>query len=301
MFVPMGTKEKPVDRSLAGMRLDQVLPMLWPEVSRTLGRKLIGSGAVYVNSSRCHKNGKILRMGDRVSLVQSEEARRAALAPRTEFEITAKHILFEDDHWLVLNKPPGLPTHATVDTSRHHLVRAAEAYLEKSQPKGPYVGVHHRLDKDTSGVILFSKSKEANGPLAKAFQERAMEKTYLAICKGPSVGERTIKSYMGPSPRNKRIQSSLPKGGKFAETKIRTLEERKGLFLVEAKPTTGRMHQIRVHLSECGMPILGDTVYGGAPGPRVLLHAWRLELLGKSFCAPLPDDFQQLAFRGPEE
>ena len=141
--------------------------------------------------------------------------------------------------------------------------------------------------------------------MAQAFQDRQVQKTYLAVCLGELNAPQVLKSYLAESKQNKRKIQSVHSGGKYAETSIRSIEKRvvqaRSISLIEAQPKTGRTHQIRVHLSENGLPILGDETYGVRfPGvKRVLLHAWKLELLGKTFCAPLPQDIRILDFSDP--
>ena len=285
-------------------RLDKVIPLHSKELSRSQARKLIENGSVYVNQKRCHKNSRTVEKGDRIRVVISEKPAEAAPI------FDDARIIFENPDIVVVNKPPFLPTHETIDSSRFHLVQALQEWMAKRDRKKPaeiYLGIHHRLDRDTSGLILFTKRKEANAAVAQAFQNQEVRKTYLALCQGKLESPETIKSFLGPSPRNKRIMASVKRGGKFAETEVKPAGSKSigGMFysLVEAKPKTGRTHQIRVHLSENGLPILGDKTYGveHPEATRVMLHAWKLEILGKTFQAPLPDDFRFLDFKAPRE
>jgi len=181
------------------------------------------------------------------------------------------------------------------------------AARDKMLPGRVYLGIHHRLDVNTSGAILFTKRKEANASVAQAFQEREVQKTYLALSLGELKEPVVIKSFLAESRQNKRVVCSVRSGGKYAETAVRALETRiilaRKVSLIEASPKTGRTHQIRVHLAENKLPILGDETYGVrfSGARRVMLHAWKLELLGKSFRAPLPDDFRELDFHEPGE
>jgi RluA family pseudouridine synthase len=282
-------------------RLDKVIPFLAKEISRNTARKLVENGSVYVNTKRCKQNAKVLVMGDKIRLVIDESK-----DDKEEFLFTADRVVFEDQDLIVVNKPPYLPTHETIDTSRHHLVVALQKFLgdrDKKKPPMVYLGIHHRLDVNTSGLILFTKRKEANAAVAQAFQEHRVQKTYLALSRGKLPEPKVLKSFIGPSARNKRVFASILRNGKYAETEIRGLESKGDITLVEAKPKTGRTHQIRVHLSENGLPILGDQTYGVThpKAPRVMLHAWRLEILGKTFRAPLPEDFLRLAFDEPRD
>jgi 23S rRNA pseudouridine1911/1915/1917 synthase len=295
----MKTLDLRLDQEAVDPRLDKVIAQLAPEISRSQARKLVEEGAVYVNQKRCRMNSKTLRVGDKIRILLREK-------PVEELrELEAARILFEDKDWIVVNKPPHLPTHETIDNTRFHLALAVQEFLAKREKKKPseiYLGIHHRLDRDTSGAILFTKRKEANAAVAQAFQNREVQKTYLAISAGSLSQPTTIKSFLGTHPRNKRLICSVKKGGKFAETEVRALEQKilqgKPISLIEAKPKTGRTHQIRVHLSENKLPILGDKTYGieHPSAKRVLLHAWKLELLGKTICAPLPEDFRFVDF-----
>ncbi|MGZ3738946.1 MAG: RluA family pseudouridine synthase, partial [Bdellovibrionota bacterium] len=283
-------------------------PLHVKTLSRGAARKLIEGGAVYLNRKRCQQNGKIVRAGDKVRVMEAPESAQER-GPQ-EFRFTAEHIIFEDQDWIVVNKPPALPTHETIDSSRHHLVRSLQNFLgerDKILPARVYLGIHHRLDVNTSGAILFTKRKEANSAVSQAFQERHVQKTYLAASLGELSEPRLIKSFLAESRQNKRKIESVRSGGKYAETAIRSVETKmlqaRRVSLIEASPKTGRTHQIRVHLAENDLPILGDETYGVRfPGvKRVLLHAWKLELMGKSFRAPLPDDFRILDFHEPGE
>ncbi len=290
-------------------RLDKVIPLHVKELSRGASRKLIENGSVYVNRKRCTKNGKLLQAGDkvRVMLGSPEDIR---VKKDDEFRFTADRVLYEDQNIIVVNKPPALPTHETIDTSRNHLQRSVSLFLAergKILPGRVYLGIHHRLDVNTSGAILFTKRKEANAAVAKAFQEREVQKTYLALSLGELKEPVVIKSFLAESRQNKRMVCSVRSGGKYAETAVRSLETKiiqaRKISLIEASPKTGRTHQIRVHLAENNLPILGDETYGVrfSGAKRVMLHAWNLELLGKSFRAPLPDDFRELDFHEPGE
>jgi 23S rRNA pseudouridine1911/1915/1917 synthase len=284
-------------------RLDKVIPFYVENISRSAARKLIENGSVYVNRKRCKMNAKVINVGDKLRVMVD-----ALEKEQEDIKLTKEQILFEDKDIIVVNKPPLLPTHETRDQSRHHLVQALKEFIgerDKKSPKDVYLGIHHRLDRDTSGVIMFTKRTEANAKVAQAFQAQEVRKTYMAIVLGGLPKPIAIKSFLGPSPKNKRQQATVQRGGKFAETLVRAIatsnSRGKLLTMVEAAPKTGRTHQIRVHLSENNMPIIGDHTYGVQfPGaPRLMLHAWRLDILGKQFHAPLPQDFRDLDFEEP--
>lgn len=246
-----------------------------------------------------------------------------------EFELDGSRVLFEDDAIIVVNKPPHFPTEPTFVQDRDNLRSAVVRYLHKKiglDKNPPYCGIVHRLDRDTSGVILFSKRRDCNAALFKAFdssglendggaasQERVAKKVYVALCeRGGSLGlandsagkEFSVRNYLGRVSGKSQAAKwgSVPKekGGKFARTDFKILKEKGGRCLIEARLLTGRTHQIRVHLSQSGLPILGDVLYGGRAAERIFLHAFALELPHPEsgeplrFEAPLPDEFYQL-------
>jgi RluA family pseudouridine synthase len=209
-------------------------------------------------------------------------------------------ILFEDEFLLAINKPPGLPSQPTVDRKRDDLFT-----LIKKQMKSEQIFLHHRLDRDTSGVILLSKSKKANAPLTEMFRQHQFIKIYWALAKSQSKNQNSweIQNHLiarrkdGRSVKMFRTES----GGDFAHTIFRKLEASAEVDLIEAQPLTGRTHQIRVHLLHSGASILGDSLYGGKDSrvPRLMLHAKSLrfphpisgiEILIE---APLPADFEK--------
>ena len=242
-----------------------------------------------------------------------------------KFELDSSRVLYEDDAIIVVNKPPRFPTEPTFVQDRDNLRAAVIRYLHKKiglEKNPPYCGIVHRLDRDTSGVILFSKRRDCNAALFAAFdssrheeglasQERAAKKIYVAVCEpaAPSGLESSLRIDSSFSVQNYLGRVSLKsqaakwgfvpkeKGGKFARTDFKVLEKSGGRLFVQAELFTGRTHQIRVHLSQHGLPILGDQLYGGAQAERIFLHALSLELphplTGKPlrFEAPLPPEF----------
>ncbi|MCA9656369.1 MAG: RluA family pseudouridine synthase [Myxococcales bacterium] len=200
-------------------------------------------------------------------------------------ELTARRILYEDADVLLVDKPPGLVSHATVDPRRDHLVAALRRLLRARDGEAGHLGLVHRLDRDTSGVVLLSRRAEHDATLGAAFAEHRIEKVYLAIVRaagGASFPAGTIEQRAplapgrGPGGRTLVVRA----GGKPSRTELRARLSEGELVLVEARPRTGRTHQIRVHLAELGFPILGDALYGGAEPDvkRLLLHAWCLGL-----------------------
>ncbi|WP_413581712.1 RluA family pseudouridine synthase [Bdellovibrio sp. HCB288] len=192
-------------------------------------------------------------------------------------------ILFEDDWFLAAEKPAGLPSQATVDKSRPDFFNLLKKQLQDERGKDFYLALHHRLDRDTSGVMIFAKNKEANDPLAGMFKNHLVQKTYQALTRNRKMPETwEIKNHLSEVRDGKlkkmKMKSTLS-GGDKAHTKFRIMEKFKLGMLVEAQPLTGRMHQIRVHLAEEHMGIFGDDIYpcNKTPeAPRLMLHALSL-------------------------
>jgi RluA family pseudouridine synthase len=246
-------------------------------------RALVAAGAVRVDGEALRAAGRPVRAGERVAaLVRRELLRPRATASDRPFRFTPGAILYRDDVLLAVDKPPGLPTHATADPSRPSLVGHVERYLRETGAAG-YVAVHQRLDRDTSGVVLLATDRRANEGLARAFAGRDVEKTYLALTARPSpLPPRRLRIDAPLATVGGRGGRGVAVGGadaKPAETECLVREVLAAALLVEARPLTGRKHQIRAHLAHVGMPILGDPVYGaGGRAPRVMLHARRLAL-----------------------
>jgi RluA family pseudouridine synthase len=220
-------------------------------------------------------------------------------------ELPAAAVLHVDDDLLLVDKPAGLPSDRTPDPRRDHLVAAAGRLLARLglpvEEGGPWI--HNRLDRDTTGVVAMALSGRANGPLGAIFAERGAEKVYLALVERVWEGGDEVEAReplrAGAGGRVEVVRS----GGKPARTSLRVLARGAGGVLVVARPATGRTHQIRVHLAHRGAPIVGDELYGGAPGPRLMLHAWRLSLphpvTGEALAvtSPIPPDFAREAAR----
>jgi len=300
--------------SQAGRRLADVLAS-W--VGEALGRPvpmariraLVAARGVRVNGEVPRTAGQPVRAGQRVeALVRPELLRPRAIATDRPFRLTSSAILFHDGALLAVDKPPGLPTHATADPSRPSLVGHVERFLREAASR-PYVAVHQRLDRDTSGVVLFAIDPRANEALARAFSGRAVEKTYVALTARPAAaprrGLRVSVPLSAPGPKGGRRVAVGGEGAKPAETAVVVREVLAQALLVEARPLTGRKHQVRAHLAHAGMPILGDPVYGDAGGraPRLMLHARRLALshplTGEPLAieSPLPADFEAVLSR----
>jgi 23S rRNA pseudouridine1911/1915/1917 synthase len=288
------------------------------EVARARVRALIAAGAVQIDGVPRRSPSLGLRAGARVDALLHLEALRSS-ASRTDrpFTLGAADVLYEDDWLIAIDKPPGLPTHATADPHRPSLAGALQE-KRAAAGHGRYVAIHQRLDRDTSGVVVFAIDPAANEGLARAFAGRQVEKTYVALARLPvgaaasvTKGSKlTIDVPLAVS-QDGRVRAGGP-GAKAATTEVTVRETLNGLLLVEARPASGRKHQVRVHLAHAGFPIAGDPLYGvqapGLPAPRLMLHAARLMLphpiSGRPLVleSPLPLDFVLLLekARSPE-
>jgi RluA family pseudouridine synthase len=312
-----------IDGAHQGARLDlflgQALPKaLGREVTRGQLHKLIEAGAVRINGRPERAISRVLPPDGRIEVFADVAKFGPAGASKNVAVLakpvawTAAQILFEDDWLIAVNKPVGLPTQPTLDVSRPNVLGALKNFLQKRDGGSPYLGLHHRLDRDTSGVLLFTKDQKANAGVAALFASRSLQKTYQALCLGkgscPDCWE--VENHLGVVARAGKDSKfgAVRSGGDPAHTSFKVLERFPGALLVEAQPHTGRTHQIRVHLAGGGYPILGDAFYGGpvdlrpAPGlnlhiPRVMLHAASLVFLHPLTNAPLtirspwPEDF----------
>jgi RluA family pseudouridine synthase len=289
-------------REHEGRRLDALL-LAWlgealaRPLSRSAVRRLVMAGAVRVQGRPLRRPGLAVRAGQRIAVVVDLQRLVPAAAP----EASSLKVLYADEVLLAVDKPPGLPTHATADPSRPNLVGLVKARLARPGSPEPYLAVHHRLDRDVSGVVLFATRPAANPGLSRAFMGRDVEKVYhaLTVRPGSDVPETwTVRDRLAPAGKRRVVRAA--EEGHEAETRFRLLERHSRGLLVEALPLTGRKHQIRAHLALRGLPILGDVTYGAPRGsaPRVMLHAIRLALPHPTTGAPLviaspyPPDFR---------
>lgn len=293
--------------AIAG-RLDSVLSEL-SGLSRSQAAALIAAGQVWVGGVMVSKASLKLRGG--------EELRWAApqvQLPNIEPEDVPLDILYEDDALIAINKPPNMTTHPAGSVQSGTLVNALLGRMPLPEQadfdsEGGYrPGIVHRLDKDTSGVIVVAKTVAAHAALSRSFKERETRKTYLAIAAGQWKAQQ-VASVDAPIGRHPTQRQRMTVGGaaaREAQTRFVPLAAHMGghgrtLALAQCEPRTGRTHQIRVHLAHLGSPILGDSVYGRPSEaiPRQALHAWKLSLphpvSGKllHLHAPAPDDLLQ--------
>jgi 23S rRNA pseudouridine1911/1915/1917 synthase len=281
------------------VRLDLALIALHPELSRRRAREVIEKGQVSVAGRTLTEAGESVDTDDDIVWDPNRRAvRRARLS---------LPILYVDDEVLVLDKPAGLlavPTAPDAPDEDTALARVKD-YARHRNPRHPYAGVVHRLDRDTSGALAFALSPEARGALRALFREHRMERRYVALVRGAPRADRGVidrpiaESYEGGRRRIARPGDDA----RPAVTRYTVLERFEGAALLELELETGRQHQIRLHLAHEGWPILGDPVYGsasrGVPAPRQMLHARLLgfahPLTGAPVRAesPLPEDFRR--------
>lgn len=272
-------------------RLDQHVVGLMPDLSRASVAKLINRGNVKVNGIVQTKAGYKLRQNDKVEV--DYDALQEEAIPEIELEV-----LYEDDDCVVINKPVGILTHSKGAFNPEATV-ATWASSRVKDLSGERAGIVHRLDRATSGVMIVAKHPEALSWLQKQFSQRRTKKTYAAVVQGTFKEPEAIIDM--PIERHPKKPQTFRVGsnGKSALTAYKVVESNDKLSLVELKPTTGRTHQLRVHLEHLGHPIVGDVLYGGKPADRLYLHAESLEITlpdkeRKTFNVSVPDLFKEL-------
>ena len=239
------------------MRLDQAVAARHPEISRRKARELISQKRVFVNDRPVAVASREVSERDRITIAD---------------ELPELDVIRETRDWIAVNKPPGIPTQPARDRKQRSLEELMRARFGS-------IYLVHRIDTQTSGVVVFARTKEAAARLSSLFASREIRKTYLAVVEGAVTRELTIES---------------PIGGRDAHTIVRPLRPLEGTTLIEAEILTGRTHQIRIHMKSIEQPVVGDRRYGSTlPAPRMLLHAWKLahERLGE-LESPPPDGFE---------
>lgn len=290
------------------MRLDQALARALPQYSRGRLQEWIEAGAVLVDGRQLRGKDKVLG-GERVQIEARLETDEQVVA-----EAIALDLVFEDPALLVINKPAGLVVHPGAGNAQHTLQNALLAFDPKLGVV-PRAGLVHRLDKDTSGLLVVARTLEAHTALVAALGEREIERHYTALCTGVMTGGGTIDEPIGRH-RSQRTRMAVRSDGRPAVTHYRVTRRFRAHTLVHAQLESGRTHQIRVHLAHIGYPVVGDPVYGGrrrlpaGASPVVIealrsfnrqaLHAARLKLVHPltgeemEWEAPLPADMARL-------
>jgi 23S rRNA pseudouridine1911/1915/1917 synthase len=296
-----------------GIRLDQFLSGTDLSLSRSQAKKLIDKGTILLNQRHTKPSAR-LKSND---IVSGAIPRPEPLSLKPE--LLPLTILYEDSSVIVIDKPAGIVVHPAHGNPSGTLVNALLYHCKDLTGINGFLrpGIVHRLDKDTSGVMVVAMNDHAYQHLTKQFKNRTIEKTYLAIAYGKFYQEEgVIDSAIGRHPSQRKRMSTRTKRGREAITRWKVAERLDGFTLLEISPQTGRTHQIRVHLSSMGHPLLGDPLYGrkGRPGTihdpmlkgglkrmdRQALHAYRLRFVhpetGKKveFIAPLPSDMREI-------
>ncbi len=289
-----------VDAQTHGVRLDKVLVQMAPEFSRNHLQGLIERGHVLVDGLPASTASRRLKAGQRVNLelVPTEESR--AFVPQAMPLV----VLHEDDDLLVLDKPAGLVVHPAPGNWSGTLLNGLLAH-HAGAASLPRAGIVHRLDKDTSGVMMVGKTLPAVTALVRAVAARSVQRRYLALAHGvPAQNSFSVLAPIGRDPRVRVRMAVVPvaAGGREARTDVVCLATAGGISALRCSLHTGRTHQIRVHLQSQGHPLLADEVYGGRPAlgmQRQALHAFLLALAhpvsgqAMQFLCPPPSDFLQ--------
>ena len=297
-----------VPEELHNNRIDQAVSKLLPEFSRSQIQKWIKNNNIKINNHSCKAKDKIFE-NDNITIT---------IEQRDPIEDSAQDIpldiIYEDENILVINKPAGLVVHPGAGNANGTLLNALLHYIPE-QKNLARAGIVHRLDKNTSGVMVVAKTELSQKSLIEQLQNRSMYREYEAIIEGVLTGGFDINLPIGRHPKN-RIKMSVRDDGKEAITEIRVIKKYDSHTHIKAKILTGRTHQIRVHLSNKNYPIVGDSVYGSRKivpknstehqiniirnFPRQALHAKTLRLLHPinnnllTFTANIPDDFNLL-------
>ena len=284
-------------------RLDRFLTEQLPDYSRSRLQSFIKDGRVRVDGDPAKKFGQTLVPGQMVTVIIPED-RPSELIP----EDIPLDILYEDDQSIIINKPAGMVVHPAAGHDSGTLVHAVLAHCSDLKGFGGEIrpGVVHRLDRDTSGIIVMAKNEKAHIFLQEQFRERTINKRYLALVDGaPPTPSGRVEAPIGRDPiRRQQMAILTPDKGREAVTEYRTLKQYAKHTLIEAHPLTGRTHQIRVHMAFLKCPIVGDVLYGrrkqSIPLDRHFLHAYRLTILlpghdePMTFEAPLPEELQKV-------
>ncbi len=291
------TRECRVGAELHGQRLDKVLVTMAPEFSRSHLQQLLERGHVWLDGQQADTASRRVRLNQalRLELVPTEESQ--AYRPQAMNLV----VLFEDEYLLVLDKPAGLVVHPAPGNWSGTLLNGLLA-RDPAAAALPRAGIVHRLDKDTSGVMMVGKSLPAVTALVRDISSREVQRRYLALAHGQAPqASFSVEAPIGRDPQV-RVRMAVVAGGRPSRTDVRVVAQGESICALSCRLHTGRTHQIRVHLASRGLPLLADSVYGGRPAlgmARQALHATELGLAHPISRAPLrfdcppPPDFAQ--------
>jgi RluA family pseudouridine synthase len=254
---------KTVIADAGGRRLDEAVALLFDGFSKSEARRIIDRGGCAVNSAMVRVASRSVKAGDVIEIGVMEAGRFRELV------LPQEALMYEDDNLVAVNKPAGVNTQRTPYQLKGTLEYWISEYFRKIGINEP-CRVIHRLDRGTSGAMLFPKHKKAAAWLSLRFHDNLVEKSYLALVSGtPQQNCWTVDAPIG---KVSSARYGIMTGGRSAVTAFRLLGSSGECSLIEARPQTGRTHQIRVHLESSGLPIVGDATYGGTPAARMLLH-----------------------------
>jgi 23S rRNA pseudouridine1911/1915/1917 synthase len=289
-----------------GLRLDRALSVLFPEHSRSALAALIDAGHVSIDGAVATKVSRRVSTGELVNVDIPPPAASTVVSQEIPL-----HIIYEDADMVVIDKPAGLVVHPAAGHADGTLVNALAFHVKDLSGIGGELrpGIVHRLDKDTSGVMVIAKNDTTHRALTAAWNTDAVRKEYLAVVYGtPAASKGTIDAPIGRDPRDRKRMAVVP-GGRQAITDYEVIERLRYASVLRCRLRTGRTHQIRVHLKHLGHPIIGDPAYSGpqwrgipdkrlqkaiASFPRQALHAARIVLPGGVFEAAVPEDLRVL-------
>ena len=284
-----------------GKRIDSFLNEVIEDATRSYIQKIIDGGYVEITGKKNTKSGNKLK-GTETIVVNLPEDETLDLIP----EDIPLEIIYEDSDIVVINKAPNMVVHPAHGNYNGTLVNALLYHIKDLSTINGVIrpGIVHRLDKDTSGVIVVAKHDEAHTTLSDMFKEKTLEKTYVCIAKGIFKDKSgRIETLIGRDPRDRKKMAVVTENGKIAISNYEVLDESKNYSLVKVRIETGRTHQIRVHMKSLNHPILGDATYGNSTDgiARQMLHAYRLKFthpISKKemvVTAPIPEDFKRAA------
>jgi 23S rRNA pseudouridine1911/1915/1917 synthase len=290
--------EKIIYEKFERERLDAFLASVYKDYSRSYFQRVIEKGEAFVNGKAVLSSHKLKR-GDEIVFEFQKEEPFAEIKP----EKIKLDIIYEDGDIIVVNKRPGIVVHPSYGHPDGTLLNALTAYA-----KGNFVPyLVHRLDKDTSGLIIFAKNEKAKISVSKQLQNRAVKKIYAAAVKGIiTENAGRIEAPLGRSPQNRKIMSVNPAAKKMAVTEFKVISRKQDYTLLEIRIITGRTHQIRSHMKYINHPVIGDAQYGGPETvcgktySRQMLHAYNVTFTHPSTCkqvrfaAPLPEDMKEI-------
>ncbi len=281
---------KTVGKEQNTIRLDDAIAALCAGVSKSEARRIIDRGGCTVNVALVRVASRSVKAGDVIEIGVMEPGRFQ------ELKLPAGALLYEDGELIAVNKPAGINSQRTPYQLKGTLEYWVSEYF-KAQGNSEPARVVHRLDRGTSGTMLFPKSRQSAAWLSKQFQEGLVDKLYLALVSGrPDQEKWTVDAPIG---KVASARYGVVEGGKASATEFRMIASSGDLSLVEARPLTGRTHQIRVHLASVGLPILGDATYGGQAAGRMMLHCSGMTFqnskkAGITVSAPLDGEFAEM-------